>query len=192
MSLNLILQPQINAFYVPIHGPQGNLKWGFYDDALVLLASTQASFEVTINGGVVTGDIKLDGVVFSIDNSIPSNPGYTNTKFRSDSSALITAQRLRSALRANQLTAGRWQYTITGDATTAVLVATANDLGTQLRDSSTNTTPYTRMTMQADEGLLKDRLFLAYQGVFIYESGLEDQITNTIVLPPGYDFGAIS
>lgn len=190
MSLNLILQPQINAFYVPIHGPQGDLKWGFYDDALVLLASTQASFEVTINAGAATGDIKLDGVVFSIDNVLSPNPGYTNTKFRPASSALVTAQRLRSALRANQLTAGRWQYVITGDATTAVLTATANDLGTQLRDSSTNTTPYTRTTVQADEGLLKDRLFLAYQGNFIYESGLEDQITNTIVLPPGYDFGA--
>lgn len=190
MSLQLILQPQINAYYVPIHGPQGDLKWGFYDDALVLLASTQASFTVTIPGGTATGNIKLDGVLFSIDNSISPNPGYTNTKFRTNADALVTARRLRSALRANQLTAGRWQYTITGDASSAVLTATANDLGTQLRDSSVNTTPFTLNTVQADEGLLKDRLFLAYQGNFIYETGLEEQITGTIVLPPGYDYGA--
>jgi hypothetical protein len=190
MSLQLILQPSINAYYVPAHGPQGDLKWGFYDDALILSAATQASFEVTITNGATSGIIKLDGVSFEIDTIIPSTPGYTSASFRPAASALITAQRLRSAIRANQLTAGRWQFVITGDATTAILTATANDLGTQLRDSSINTTPYSLITVQADEGLLKDRLFLAYQGNFIYESGLEDQITGTIVLPPGFDYGA--
>lgn len=190
MSLQLVLQPPINTLYTPIHGPQGNLKWGFYDDSLIIVASTQASFEVTIDNGAASGDIKLDGVLFSIDNTISTTPGYTHNLFRpSITSALVTAQRLRSAIRANQYTAGRWQFTITGDDTTAVLTAVANDLGTQLRDSSINTTPYGLATVQATEGLLKDRLFLAYQGNFIYETGLEEQITNTIVLPPGYDFG---
>lgn len=189
MSLILLQQPQVGSTYANAHGPQGDMKWSFYDDSIQIVAPTLASFEVIIPSGALTGTIKIDGITFTADNTIGASPGFTNTKFFVNATnALITAANIRGALRSNHLTAGRWQFEITGTTADAVLTATANDTGQQLRASTSGI--YTINTTQATEGLLKDRLFLAYQGNIIFSNGKEVSITNMITVPPGYDYGA--
>lgn len=188
--LNLTRRPKILPAYTAAHGPQTDLSWAFYDDNLVIVTPTLATFQLTVSSGVATGTVTLDGQTFTAQSV--GVPVYTvDSFFTHASDARITATNIMNALKANQFTAGRWQLSVGGNASSAVLSGTSIAYGQQLRTTSQAMSPAYGLTQfQGNAGLLRDRFFLAYQGRLLLLTNQEVDMIPTLTVPAAYDFNA--
>ena len=167
-----------------IFGTQASLAWKFIDETVVLTQATKASVTLIVSGSVA-GTVTINGVVFTVDDSTP----YTTTTFANGSSYTETVRNLADAVRANQSTANVFDITIaTATSANGTLVLRAKDVGIAIKTTESTLSGASFSFVQGVAPDLRERTFYVYQGFAVDVYGNEIALTDTKMLPPGYNY----
>lgn len=187
MSVSINSAPLQQPLFNSAGGNGACLRWCIQESALEILAGARAVYTLTVTGAGVSGNVRIAGKTFTVNNLISD---YNSSQFNADSGdAIITATNLLNAVKSNIDIYPYYTFSLTPSGPNYILTVQAKEIGYIAPtpfDAGTIGWAYT--FTQGTPLLLKEGYKYAYQLIMIEPDGTEVECMDIQTVKPRYDY----